>query len=567
MKRAAVVIGVDRTGDLPTLSGAASGATDFADWCKSQQIDTRLLTDASNGKVTIKDVRDAIKNFADARSYVQLVVFFSGHGILKSPDEEYWLLSDAPADQYEAVNVVQSVAYARNTPFKHIVFISDACRTLPQTPRLSGVRGQAVFPNLGVLQVRPRIDQYFATAPADPAYEVSLEDALAFRGIFTRELLDGLKGADPSVPEQYHGSWFVTTRGLDPYLTTKVPAAAARVKATLRQIPEIRGESYLPLYMAELSSWTGAPQAGGGDGAPTAPPVDDAPGPLPDQVQLLASASKTGSKQPERKPVLRSAIDAIYNARGRIGFESGSGFSVIGADVSQAFADTGVCDLFFEDKTQQVRVRPLPTKSHSKLDEPASVLLQFGDGHGTLLAAWPGLIGTVLVEKGRVVNVNYTPARHTPEYSVYEFRADEIERRRAVVAAAARSGRFRLNPDLAATDAHYLRQLKKFDPTLGLYAAYAYAQVGAIDQIGDLLQYMQEDHRAVPFDVALLAKRLDKDVDRVPLCPMLTQGWAYLEPKGTQLRPAVRRAWEHLIPSLWTTFHELGVKELRSLFK
>jgi hypothetical protein len=564
MKRAAVVIGVDRTGDLPMLAAAARGAADFGGWCKSQRIDTTILTDADNCKVTIKDIRDAIRKFVDKRTYTQLILFFAGHGILKSPDEEYWLLSDAPGEEYEAVNLVQSVSYARNTPFKHIVFISDACRTVPQTARLSAVKGMGVFQNLGLKNVRPKIDQYYATAPADPAYEAPLADAISIGGIFTRDLLRGLKGEVPSVPENSQGKWFVTTRGLDPYLMKEVPASAAKVKRTLRQIPEVRGESNLPLFMASLDDW--APMRKGIP--PPSPRLDISPKPLANELELLQKKRRSiiavGGRSKSRR--FDAAVEEILNTKGRQGFESGAGFSVVGAKVSSASAKPGRCDLFVEDQTQQVRIWPV-ARTGTKLTTPASVLLEFEDGRGTILAAWPGLVGTVLVKDGRVVNVNYTPARHTPEYKQYEMRAAQIEQRRALVAAAARSGRFRLNAEHANQDANYLRTVKKFDPTLGLYAAYAYAQVGAIDEIVDVMEYMRGDHGSVPFDVALLARKLGEQKDFVPFCPMLTQGWAYLEPKAPRLNLAARRAWSHLVPSLWTTFDQRGVKELRAVFK
>ena len=44
---------------------------------------------------------------------------------------------------------------------------------------------------------------------------------------------------------------------------------------------------------------------------------------------------------------------------------------------------------------------------------PASLVLTFDDGTGTVLAVLPGFIGTVLVEGGRVVSVNYVPSEGT----------------------------------------------------------------------------------------------------------------------------------------------------------
>ena len=46
---------------------------------------------------------------------------------------------------------------------------------------------------------------------------------------------------------------------------------------------------------------------------------------------------------------------------------------------------------------------------------------------------------------------------------------------------------------------------KSFDPTLGLYAAYAYAQSGNYPEVLSVFRYMRRDPAPVLFDVAMLA--------------------------------------------------------------
>lgn len=87
MDRCAVVIGVNKTGDLPVLRAAASGAREFAAWATAQGIDATLLTD-DNGSVSLGDVNASIRNYVQRRTFGQLIVFFSGHGILRAPDYE-----------------------------------------------------------------------------------------------------------------------------------------------------------------------------------------------------------------------------------------------------------------------------------------------------------------------------------------------------------------------------------------------------------------------------------------------------------------------------------------------
>ena len=77
----------------------------------------------------------------------------------------------------------------------------------------------------------------------------------------------------------------------------------------------------------------------------------------------------------------------------------------------------------------------------------------------------------------------------------------------------------------------------------------------------------------VLFDVVLLAgleSHLSREIRTnirpmimAPGCPMLTQGWAYIDSYRGKLNPAVLRAGRHLQPGLWTTFTFEGVSILR----
>jgi hypothetical protein len=561
MKRCAVVIGIDRTGDLPALTGAAKNAHDLVDWCKVQSIDAQLLTDENAATVSINDIRQAIASF-DARIYTQLIVYFAGHGILKAPDAEYWLLSGAPVDPYEAVNVPLSAAYARYSGFKNVVFISDACRAIPTGMRLNGVLGMHVLPNNGRTQSPAEIDSLYATAPADPSFEVGLTDAMACGGIFTSDLLEGLKGAVANIPEQDAGRWFVTARGLKPYLVQKVPLSAAKLDPRYRQVPEVRPESSLPLFLAELINWTPPSQPG------LQIKVADATRTSPRSMTEVVREMQIKEAFSEEQSPSEAAVEGVLAAKGREGFESQAGFTVVGADVSRAWTNTGICEIEGNLATPPLDIRVRGTGSSAPvLAEAGSVLIQFADGRGTMLALWPGFVGTILVENGRVVSVNYTPARHTFAYDEYKRSEGEIDRRRAYIAVAARSGRFQLHPQHAIDDAETLRHFKRLDPTLGLYAAYAYAQAGAIEQVESVLAYMQQDLDVVPFDVLLLAqKHLEGDIRHVPFAPMLTQGWSFLDPAVVKMDGAVARARSHLVPSLWTTLDPAGVAALSDLF-
>src|SRR5262249_47443326 len=144
-------------------------------------------------------------------------------------------------------------------------------------------------------------------------------------------------------------------------------------------------------------------------------------------------------------------------------------------------------EVFEENQAIQIRVHSTPAP-HAK-----SILVEFSSGSGAMLAIIPGFIGTIVVKDERVLNVSYLPSKQNGEaYPAYEENAKEIDKRHAYVAAAARLGVFSLDPADASKIGDFLRLLKSIDPTLGLYAAYAYAQVGAMEGIASVHRFMAE---------------------------------------------------------------------------
>ena len=113
---------------------------------------------------------------------------------------------------------------------------------------------------------------------------------------------------------------------------------------------------------------------------------------------------------------------------------------------------------------------------------------------------------------------------------------------------------------------------KSADPTLGIYAAYAYADADMLDQIRSVRDIMHGDLQADIFDVAMLAgalagKLLQQIGDLVPFCPMLSRGWGLLRVENVRLPPDVDEARDHIRPALWTTFKPTGIEILMSALK
>jgi hypothetical protein len=554
MKKCAVIIGVNKTGRLPALSAAVSGAKEFAQWATGQGFDIKLHTD-EQAPVNSTAVRASVRAFVDAKAYSLMVIFFAGHGILKSATDEQWQLSDAPDDPNEAVNVQGSRMLARKTGIPHIVFISDACRSVPNDPLVTEVSGSVIFPNLSPADTSSDIDMLYATMPGSPAYEAREDVAIQnYKGLYTTCLLEGLSGKVPGIISKIGQNELafgaVLSYELKEHLKKAVPEAAEKISLTLKQNPDGEVTSRSPKYLARIANVN---VLSGVKGLKhSAAPGPDHAAAHPQTLKELI-VNNAGDKD---MPGIEAGMAKMINAKGRESFETRTGFTVIGESDFHVIADPARFDLFQESGVMNIRIR----------DEQArTIFIALKNRNLVPLAVLQGFIGTVVVDNDAVLTVNYTPSRGTPKYNMAETRSSAVEERRALITTAAHLGLFRPEGDplMLIETASYLRNEKAFDPTLGLYAAYAYAQAGNAEGIRSILEYMQKEPEPVLFDVTMLgmlnnAIKPGQEPVSAPFCPLLTQGWSYLSIDYELFNPVLKELARYLVPGLWTTFNEKG---------
>ena len=404
---------------------------------------------------------------------------------------------------------------------------------------------------------------FYATRPGDVANEYhDADDAVKnHKGIFSECLLEALNGREKSVVRELEGDevvdgvrYVIPSRPLKRYLLDAVPRRAEDVHISLNQRPEINVGSGLPDYFGKLDE---LPMSTRAPAAPESSPdlrhyvgvlrdvaldidedVDDA---VIDTAVTTADAAR-----------FLSQMRDVASATGRDHYETTTGFSVT-VPVREITVTKGQQSDLFEDNGQwHIRVTGIEDQSLR------SVLVEFENGDGVVLGVLRGYIGTALVEDSQLINVSYTPSSNTDEYHEYEYAAKNIERRRAFAATASRHGVFDVEDGDDA--GNYLRMGKAYDPTMGVYAAYAYSQAGRLDKVRSVLSYVPGPW--TPYDILLLARDETAWNPRrriyAPFCPMLRQGWMLLDLNPTQLaRLAPLRA--HLRSSLWTQLTPEGV--------
>jgi hypothetical protein len=568
-KRAAVVIGVDRTGGLPPLSGAAKGARDVGCWLSKNGYAVTPLTDADGGRVTFTAVFDAVQSYLKQGGLDCLVIYFAGHGYF-SVGTEIWLLSGAPANASEAIHLEQSrIAASNGSGLKNVVFIADTCRSVPVTVEANAVRGGSIFP-MRPLSTQTDVDTLYATLPGDVAVEVA-EDAARrnYNGLFTTVLTqlyaEGVAADQLATVEGESGPITVLpNRNLRKLLPPRFAAEVQRLRVLISQTPALKIESDVPFYIAPTHAkadpaiaerggiFLEARVEGGGktDGLFAAARSLIERGSIP-EAPMIASLGD------DRKALqFKSEAREHRDAQPEGGFETQCGVLLTGSSIVEAVA---IGKVFAEvecpgQADNRVRIQR-EAGDYGPNPNYGAVAIRLAEGTGTILAAIPGYIAGLVVREGGVDGVSYSPAPNSPQWAGYAYTRALAEERRAIAATAARHGILAMDREEARQFADLVRVGKGFDPTLGIYAALAYANVGLSGDALSVLHYMQLDLSANLLDVWLFAGADPRERDRFPLlppCPMLSQGWDYCAPLGFALPPVLAGATRR--QTLWTTF-------------
>jgi hypothetical protein len=578
MERAAVLIGVKKTGKLRELKAATDGARAMETWARDQGVQhVKVLTDDA-GPVEIGQIKRAIKEIVELGTVEQLIVYFAGHGVNIGYGER-WLLSDAPDDPQAAVNVKGSEELARWCGIPHVVFISDACRTAAEGIQAQGVSGSEIFPNSGASDVEQAVDLFFACTLGRPALEVRDPDASAnaFKAVYTEVLLDDLGGRNEQILDrvQESGQDFGLVRPwpLKLDLREKVlrRLKASNVQPGISQTPDARITSESTVWLSRVPLEPLPPVSRGG-GVPLAP--SSAPLEAPqDAWHGLLREALAGKRDLLGSPFERSFPPGADPRRltrslshaavpfGPMHFETNCGFKVRGARLAGAFSRFAQTQLLGSEG-EVLRIDQVANPA-------ANVLLTFQNGTGVVLPAIPDFIAALTFEDEELVNVTYEPSDRSGRWDSFQHGSGELATLRAVIASSARLGVFRLEGEDAPALARRMQVVKGIDPTMALYAAYAYHDQGQRERIQEMQAYMRGDLGLRLFDIALLSrslygKQVGTEPDVFPFVPLLSQGWALLAAHRISFPPSLEGLERRLVPSLWTLFDSQGVDMLRA---
>jgi hypothetical protein len=431
------------------------------------------------------------------------------------------------------------------------------------------------------------VDQFFACVLGTTAAELK-DPALAagnYTALYTKALLDALEGKRSEVLEAGDAAQYVRVRRLESYLESEVPRRVKTLglEQKVNQNPDAiitSDTSWLARIALAADESLGPPRSVIRGVDLTAPPVPASPAtiapPPPDlrgvarglvrsaadgnQVvlgQQLEEARTGGVAGGEQ---LAATAQRIATPFGPDHFESQCGIKVRGARIIDFAANRATGELL-GGAGDMLRI--------NSVDAPAaSVLLLFERNVGTVIPALPGFLAALTFEDNELVDVAYEPSVNSPRWGDYQARAGEVRALRAIAASSSQHGRFRLNQEDGIKVAQKMQYAKSIDPTLGIYAAYAYHDLQAIDRIREMSGYLTADVGTTFFDLALLSRMLVNQPIRpddrvVPFVPLLSQGWMLLKAHRVKLHSSLDGIEATIQDSLWSLFDATGVDKLR----
>jgi len=589
MRRGAIFIGVDKTGNAPVLQDAAKGARRMAElWAEGQKFEyLKLLTDEGRKRVTAKMIMDAALEAIDGKGVEQLIVYFAGHGINRNRGE-YWLLSGAPDNPNEAVNLSGTIDLAYACGVGHVVFFSDACRTAAASIQADSVTGSLILPNRN--QKPKPVDVFFACQLGMPSAEVKdpRESAARFKALYTELLIPALNGEVKEILEWKDTDGYVHPYPLADHLEEAMVERLTALGERIDQEPNARigsrSTAFISMFTREVSAAPIEISTTSFELAYSIDRVDRSRSPLPMRVEpptprkrrkrpaptlfqaVLNNPSRKARDVLEARQKLPGAEDLVRYARetaepfGPTHQETRCGFKIRGGAIVDALALHGKAEVSRGGPGDVVRIeRP---------QAPGSiVLLIFSDGSGTVLPAIPEFMCSLTMTGGELADVSYEPSEYTARWQSFQYEAREIRALRAIASASSRKGAFLLERKDADALARRMQMMKESDPAMAVYAAYAYNDQRRLKLLDQMEGYMRRSYGGVLFDVAMLARKLEGEVGGAStmysFAPLLAQGWAYLEGRGIKLPRGLEGLPATLEDSLWTLFKPEGVTSIR----
>lgn len=237
--KAMIIIAVSRyAGAYINLPGAVTSARRLRKWAEQPDEDCNYkilyLADDVYPKIDVNLVREKVNKFVDEHIMDRLVVYFAGHGIVRSVSDQFWLFTDAANDQREGINVEAfrrgllkcNIGKHNDQLTGQLCLIGDACRNVAHDA--IDFYGDPILTRAGHRN-RIQLDRFLSTGLGDYSFQIDGSDDRSAYCLFSEVLLSALSGEVIEAIETKDHKFkpAVTNHKLANYLEEEVKARAA----------------------------------------------------------------------------------------------------------------------------------------------------------------------------------------------------------------------------------------------------------------------------------------------------------------------------------------------------
>jgi len=245
--KAMIIIAVSKyAGTYGNLPGTITSARRLREWAEQPEDDCNYkvlyLADDVYEKIDVQLVREKVSEFLDNKFIDRLVVYFAGHGIVRSAGEQFWLLTNAAIDLGEGINVEgfkrgllkYPIGMNNDDCAGQLCIIGDACRNTGRDA--INFEGNSILTSIARKSKSIQLDRFLSTGLGDYSFQINPIASQAAYCLFSEVMLSALRGeVKEAIETEYHKFQpVVTNHKLAEYLENEVKTRAAAIEVEMQ---------------------------------------------------------------------------------------------------------------------------------------------------------------------------------------------------------------------------------------------------------------------------------------------------------------------------------------------
>ena len=492
--KAMIIIAVSEyEGTFPDLPGAVVSAQRLRQWAENTDEDRNYkvlyLGDDERGPITTRLLIDEIVPFVSNQAIDRLVVYFAGHGLVRSAGDQFWLLTRAANSTREGINVEAfrrgllkyNIGKHNDDVSGQICIIGDACRN---TSRDSiDFCGDPILDSTEEKDTSIQLDRFLSTELGEASYEIT--DNSGSYCLFTEVLLGALDGKAEEVIEREHHRFkpAVVNTKLADYLVSQIPTRASDqgvdmepdVSTGIRPDFNFYRQFAIPLPLVNAD--TEEPELAAAVRMGLSDRRDG------DLLQGSARLNAASIRNLQRPPELHEFADVFGCYRYDVDLKAESPYAFVFCDYEpEAVAAPGCADVRIQPRGQ----RHYEVRATNCFGSP---LLVLQEGRWVIAPHYPNVLATLLL------GLPGDALIFRPDSLIWDtYLSDFVN----LVPGA---------PLRVADAQHFadaIRCGKERYPHQSVNAGYLYEFANDYDNVARTAHYMWQNTEIVPFDLALL---------------------------------------------------------------